>query len=304
MSSVVQVSENNEQIRPSKLKDYFTLAKANLSFMVVYSSLIGYYFAPNVTFTLKDALILAIGGSLITISANIINQILERESDKYMRRTQNRPLPGGRIGVQEAWTIVFVTGTLGVVGISFFFNFFAGMLGLLSLLLYGFAYTPMKKIHPIATFIGAIPGALPPLIGWVAATNSLFAWSDTGGWSLFLIQFFWQFPHFWAIAWLGYDDYLKAGIRMLPTTGGHKSKQAGLQSMYYCLTLIPVSMLPYATNLTGTTSLYLVIALGAAYFTASVLFYTRSDNSSAKGLMYSSFFYLPLSLLALLCDKI
>lgn len=305
MSSVVSISENiGTTEQPSKLKDYFTLMKANLSFLVVFSSLIGYYIAPGSIFQWKEALILAAGGSLITISANIINQILERESDKFMRRTANRPIPTGRVGVTEAWILVFGAGTLGVVSISYFFNFFAGMLGLLSLLLYGFAYTPMKKIHPIATFIGAIPGALPPLIGWVAATNGLVGWDHLGGWSLFLIQFFWQFPHFWAIAWLGYEDYVRAGIRMLPTTGGEKTRQAGLQSMYYCLTLLPVSMIPYAIGLTGELSLYIALALGTLYFVASVMFYTRSDNSSAKGLMYSSFLYLPLVLLALLYDKI
>jgi protoheme IX farnesyltransferase len=304
MDKAVHISEDTSPVKHTKLKDYFMLMKANLSFLVVFSSLIGYYMAPGTQFILKEAIILALGGSLITISANIINQILERESDKFMRRTANRPLPGGRIGTQEAWTLVFVYGTLGVVGISYFFNLYAGLLGLLSLLLYGFAYTPMKKIHPIATFIGAIPGALPPLIGWVAATNALWGWEHIGGWSLFLIQFFWQFPHFWAIAWLGYEDYLKAGIRMLPTTGGEKTKQAGLQSMYYCLTLLPVSMIPYAIQLSGKLSLYVAIGLGTAYFVAAVLFYTKSDNLSAKRLMYTSFFYLPLVLIALLFDKL
>ncbi|HLU18031.1 MAG TPA: heme o synthase [Edaphocola sp.] len=300
----MQISEEREAVKHSRLKDYFMLMKANLSFLVVFSSLIGYYLAPGTEFQWREALILAIGGSLITVSANIINQIIERDSDKYMRRTANRPLPGGRIGVGEAWTIVFITGTLGVVGISVFFNYYAGMLGLLSLLLYGFAYTPMKKIHPIATFIGAIPGALPPLIGWVAATNALWGFENMGGWSLFLIQFFWQFPHFWAIAWLGYDDYTRAGIRMLPTTGGRKTSQAGLQAMYYCLTLIPVSMLPYSIGLSGKLSLYIVIGLGALYFVSAVLFYTRCDNASAKRLMYSSIIYLPLVLMALLFDKL
>lgn len=299
------VIENIEQEkRNSRFKDYVMLAKVNLSFMVVFSSLIGYLIAPNSQFHWMDAIILAAGGTLITVGANIINQILERESDKFMRRTKNRPLPQGRIGTTEAWILVVVCGALGIGLISYFFNVYAGLLGFLSMLLYGFAYTPMKKIHPIATFIGAIPGALPPLIGWVAATNSLFGFENIGGWSLFLIQFFWQFPHFWAIAWLGYDDYLKAGIRMLPSSGGVKNRQAGLQSMYYSLTLIAVSMMPFAIGMTGDLSLYVCIGLGAGYFIASLMFYTRLDNSSAKGLMYTSFFYLPLVLLSLLFDKI
>ena len=303
MSTTVAITDDKNKTQPSKLKDYIQLTKANLSFMVVYSSLIGYLLAPHGNFTWVTALLLAIGGSLITISANIVNQILERESDKHMRRTQNRPLPDGRMKTSEAWVLVFVFGVIGVGTICYFFNFFAGMLGLLSLLLYGFAYTPMKKIHPIATFIGAIPGALPPLIGWVAASNSLSGLENAGGWALFLIQFFWQFPHFWAIAWVGYDDYLRAGIRMLPSHAG-KTKYTGLQCMYYSLTLIPISMIPYAIKLTGAFSMYVAVALGLAYFVASVMFYRRSDNSSAKGLMYTSFFYLPIVMLAFLYDKL
>lgn len=303
MSSTVAITDDKNKTQPSKLKDYIQLTKANLSFMVVYSSLIGYLLAPHGDFTWVTAVLLGIGGSLITISANIINQILERESDKHMRRTQKRPLPDGRMRTSEAWVLVLVFGVIGVGTICYFFNILAGMLGLISLLLYGFAYTPMKKIHPIATFIGAIPGALPPLIGWVAASNSLSGLENAGGWALFLIQFFWQFPHFWAIAWVGYDDYLKAGIRMLPSHAG-KTKYTGLQCMYYSLTLIPVSMIPYAIKLTGSFSMYVAVALGLAYFVASYMFYRRSDNSSAKGLMYTSFFYLPIVLLAFLYDKL
>ena len=278
------------------------LMKANLSFMVVFSSLIGYFLAPNPQFSLRTALLLGLGGSLITVSANIINQIIERESDKFMRRTMNRPLPGGRMQVPEAAFLVIITGIAGVAIIAKFFNVWAAILGLISLLLYGFAYTPLKKIHPIATFVGAIPGALPPLIGWVAATGELFGMSSLGGWSLFLIQFFWQFPHFWAIAWLGYEDYLKAGIRMLPHYV--KSKYTGLQCMYYSLTLIPLGMLPFVLKLSGVYSMIVATVLAFAYFVASYVFYKKGDNSSAKGLMYSSFFYLPIVLLALLFDKI
>lgn len=278
------------------------LMKANLSFMVVFSSLIGYLLAPDHQFSWKTALLLSLGGSLITISANIINQIIERESDKFMRRTMNRPLPGGRMQVPEAAFLVIITGFAGVAIIAKYFNVWAAVLGLISLLLYGFAYTPLKKIHPIATFVGAIPGALPPLIGWVAATGELFGAASLGGWALFLIQFFWQFPHFWAIAWLGYEDYLKAGIRMLPHYV--KTKYTGLQCMYYSITLIPVGMLPYVLNISGSFSMITALALALAYFIASYFFYKRGDNSSAKGLMYTSFFYLPIVLLALLFDKI
>ncbi|HTO17335.1 MAG TPA: heme o synthase [Edaphocola sp.] len=290
--------------KPSKLKDYFIMSKANLSFLVVFSSLIGYFIVPGSQFHWPDAIILGIGGSLTTISSNIINQIIERDSDKFMKRTKDRPLPQGRMGLKEAWILVFVTGIIGVVTISYFFNFFAGMLGLLSLLLYGFAYTPMKKKHQIATFIGAIPGAMPPLIGWVAATNSLSGPENYGAWALLLIQFFWQFPHFWAIAWLGYEDYDKAGIRLLPTKNGDKTKQAGMQCIYYTLTLIPVSILPNAIGLTGVVSMYIAVGLCLLYFGSALVFYLKGTNSSAKGLLYASIFYLPIVLLALLYDKI
>ncbi|WP_199724464.1 heme o synthase [Taibaiella sp. KBW10] len=303
MGIVVQITEQDKKARPSKLKDYLQLTKAKLSIMVVYSSIIGYLLAPHAGFTWHTAVLMAIGSSLITISANIINQILERESDKFMHRTQNRPLPDGRMKAPEAWVLVIIFGVLGVAIICYFFNFLAGMLGLLSLLLYGFAYTPMKKIHPISTFIGAIPGAFPPLIGWVAATGSLSGIENFGGWSLFLIQFFWQFPHFWAIAWVGYDDYLRAGIRMLPSHAG-KTKYTGLQCMYYSLTMIPLGMIPYAIHLSGTLSMWVAIIFGIIYFAASYMFYRRSDNSSAKGLMYTSFLYIPVVFLAFLYDKL
>ncbi|RYF82520.1 MAG: protoheme IX farnesyltransferase, partial [Chitinophagaceae bacterium] len=161
------------------------------------------------------------------------------------------------------------------------------------------AYTPMKKIHPIATFIGAIPGALPPLIGWVAATGNF----GVAGWALFLIQFFWQFPHFWAIAWVGYEDYLKAGIRMLPSREG-KTSFTGLQCIFYSLVLIPMAMLPNQLGLSGKTGMWICIAAALLYTFCSFIFYIKNDRKSAKRLMYSSFLYLPTVLLALLIDKI
>ncbi len=284
----------------AKFRDYIQLMKPNLSFMVVFSSVVGYLIVPGVQFLWKDVLILFTGGVLVTTGANIINQILERKSDRYMKRTMVRPLPDERMAVTEAWILCLLCAFSGFTILAYFFNISAALLSLLSLLLYGFAYTPMKKIHPIATFIGAIPGALPPLIGWVAATNSF---SGLGGWSLFLIQFFWQFPHFWAIAWVGYEDYLKAGIRMLPSREG-KTSFTGLQCIFYSLTLIPLAMLPYQIGLSGLTGTWVSVGVGLLYCFASFIFYIRNDKRSAKGLMYTSFIYLPTVLLALLIDKI
>lgn len=283
----------------AKIRDYAQLMKPNLSFMVVFSSVVGYLMAPGIQLVWKDVLLLFLGGMLVTNGANIINQILERYSDRMMKRTMLRPLPDERMTVTEAWLLCILSAAAGAGLLAYYFNLAAALLSLLSLVLYGFAYTPMKKIHPIATFIGAIPGALPPLIGWVAATGSL----GIGGWSLFLIQFFWQFPHFWAIAWVGYEDYLKAGIRMLPSREG-KTSFTGLQCIFYSLTLIPLAMLPHQLGLSGSTGMWVAIGCGLLYGFTSFIFYLRNDRTSAKRLMYSSFIYLPTVLLALLIDKL
>jgi protoheme IX farnesyltransferase len=283
----------------ARLKDYAQLLKPNLSFMVVFSSVVGYLLAPGISFAWKEVVILFSGGLLVTGGANAINQVLERYSDKLMKRTEQRPLPQERITTTEAWIFAFLTGFSGSLMLGFYFNWFAGGLGFISLLLYAFAYTPMKKIHPVAVFIGAIPGAFPPLIGWVAATGSI----GIGGWILFLIQFFWQFPHFWAIAWVGYEDYCKAGIFMLPSKEG-KTKFTGLQCMFYSLVLIPLVIMPRTIQLSGNIGMWMSMALGLLYFLASYNFFRKNDRKSAKIVMYTSFIYLPTVLLALLFDKL
>lgn len=283
----------------SRMRDYGQLLKPNLSFMVVFSSVVGYLLAPGVQFEWKEVSILFIGGMLVTGGANTINQILERNSDQLMKRTRLRPMPDGRMNAAEAWAFAALTGLSGSWLLAYFFNPLAGILSFVSLLLYAFAYTPMKKIHPIAVLIGAIPGALPPLIGWVAATGSL----GIGGWVLFLIQFFWQFPHFWAIAWVGFEDYTKAGIRMLPSREG-KTPFTGLQCMFYSIVLIPIAAMPKTIGLSGNIGMWVCMVAGALYFAASLAFFLKSDNKSAKRVMFTSFIYLPVVLLALLFDKI
>lgn len=287
----------------NKIKDYFQLVKPNLSFLVVFSSVIGYLLAPNAQFDWAQILLLFLGGALVTSGANVINQILERNSDKLMKRTAGRPLPDGRMAVSEAVVLSTVTSLAGFAIMYFGFNPLAALLSVISSVIYGFIYTPMKRIHPICILIGAIPGALPPLIGWTAATGTLSEVSDFGGWSLFLIQFFWQFPHLWAIAWVGYEDYQKAGIRMLPSREG-KTSFTGLQSMFYSITLIPLVLIPYALGMTGRLGMWLSVLLGFLYFMASFNFYLKNDKVSAKKLMYASFIYLPVVLIVLLFDKI
>lgn len=283
----------------ARFRDYSQLLKPNLSFMVVFSSVIGYLLAPGIPFDLTKVLLLFIGGILVTGGANTINQILEREGDKQMTRTMYRPIPDGRMSTGEAWAIAAIAGFGGAWILGYFFNPLAGILSFISLLLYGFAYTPMKRIHPIAVLIGAIPGAFPPLLGWVAATGSV---AGVGGWILFLIQFFWQFPHYWAIGWVGYDEYKKAGISMLPSQE-RTSKFTALQCMFYSLILIPIAVTPRVVEMTGNIGMFVMIGMGLMYFAASVAFYRKNDHASAKRVMFASFIYLPVVLLALLFDK-
>jgi protoheme IX farnesyltransferase len=287
-----------------RVRDYNQLLKPNLSGMVVFSSVIGYLMAPNVHFVWNDMSVwrqivtLFVGGMMVTGGANTINQILERDSDALMRRTRLRPMPDGRMGTTEAWIFAAVTGICGALLLAYYFNPKAGALSFFSLLLYAFAYTPMKKVHPVAVLIGAVPGALPPLIGWVAATGGF----EVGGWILFTLQFFWQFPHFWAIAWVAFDDYANAGIRMLPTKE-KETRFTGIQCMMYSLVLIPMAIVPHQIGLTGSIGMWICLLCGLMYFTASVFFYIKNDHKSARRVMFASFIYLPTILLALVIDK-
>lgn len=283
----------------SRVRDYSLLLKPNLSFMVVFSSVIGYLLAPDIHFDILPVIELFVGGMLVTGGANTLNQILERDIDGLMHRTQERPLPTGRMTPAEALVVAVSSGLSGSILITLAFNPLAGLLSMLSLGLYAFAYTPMKRVHPISVFIGAIPGAMPPLIGWTAATGGL----SLGGWVLFLIQFFWQFPHYWAIAWVCFEDYARAGLRMLPSHEG-KTKFTGLQCMFYSIVLIPLVVLPRMIGMSGNWGMYISIVCSVFYFIASMLFFKKNDRKSAKRVMFASFIYLPVVLLALYFDKL
>ena len=286
-----------------KLKDYAQLLKPNLSIMVVFSSVIGYLVAPGIALNWSKVLVLYIGGLLVTGAANTINQIIEHDGDKMMKRTMRRPIPDGRMSKSEAWFLACVAGLAGALILGTQFNALTGVLSLVSLLLYAFAYTPMKRVHPIAVLIGAVPGALPPLLGWVAATNSLSGSIAVGGWVLFLFQFFWQFPHYWAIGWVGYDEYQKAGISMLPSQE-RTSRFTGLQCMFYSIVLVPLAVVPRYLHMCNNWGMWIIMLGGVMYFLSSLNFYLKNDFKSAKQVMYTSFVYLPLVLLALYFCKI
>jgi protoheme IX farnesyltransferase len=281
-----------------KLKDYYQLMKFTLSFTLVFSSVVSYLLVPGVSFSIVSVLLLFAGGLLVTGSANAINQVSEKDTDAMMKRTSSRPVAAGRMSVDEAWTFALVTGVAGIFILGYWFNWTAAALSAFSLFLYGFIYTPLKKVHSIAVLVGAIPGALPCLIGWVAGADAFSA----GGWILFALQFFWQFPHFWAIAWVAYADYSKAGFRLLPSTGG-PTKYAAVQAILYSVILIPIGVMPYVFGMSGAVSLVIVAAANLFMLWQCIRLYREMDVKSARRVMFSSYIYLPVVLLALLADK-
>lgn len=236
---------------------------------------------------------------LITGSANAINQVVEKDTDALMKRTASRPVAAGRMSVDEGWTFALIAGTVGVLMMGYFFNWLSAGISAFSLFLYAFVYTPLKKKHSVAVLVGGIPGALPCLIGWVAGTDEL----SIGGWILFAIQFFWQFPHFWAIAWVAYNDYSRAGFKLLPDKGG-PTKYAAVQALLYSVILVPLGMLPWAWGMTGWVSLVIVGLANLFMIWQCVRLYREMDVKAARRVMFSSYIYLPVVLIALLGDKI
>lgn len=282
-----------------KLQDYKLLIKFNLSFMVVFSAVISYLLAPKVTeYNWKSIILFFIGGMLVTGSANAINQVVEKDTDAMMKRTANRPVASGRMSVTEGWTFAIISGIAGVL-MLWHFNFLTAALAAFSLFLYSFIYTPLKKVSSISVLVGAIPGALPCLIGWAAGNDDLSA----GGWALFAIQFFWQFPHFWAIAWIAHKDYSAAGFKLLPSQSG-PTKYSAIQAIIYSLLLLPVGIFPYILGMSGIVSLIIVSIANGLMITQCVRLYKDMTVQAARRVMFSSYIYLPIVLLALLIDKI
>ncbi|WP_326995856.1 heme o synthase [Chitinophaga sp. 212800010-3] len=284
----------------SKVKDYSQLMKFNLTFMVVFSSVVGYLLVPGVEFkqNLIQVLLLFAGGLLVSGSANTINQVWEKQTDKLMARTAVRPLPAGRMNDGEAIALAIITGVAGILIMGYCFNWLSAMLSLISLVLYGFVYTPWKKWNSLAVLAGAFPGAMPPLIGWAAGAGNL----GEGGWSLFAIQFLWQFPHFWAIAWIAYKDYNRAGFKMLPGNG-EPNKYTALQAAMYTLLLIPAGVAPYLLKITGSISAIIAVLAGVFFLFRAINLYRKNDVPAARKLMFGSYIYLTIVQLAQLLDK-
>jgi heme o synthase len=290
----------------SKIKDYLQLVKLSLSIMVVFSSVISYLLAPKIVeYDWWMILLLFAGGMLVTGSANAINQVVEKDTDALMKRTATRPVAAGRMSVQEGWAFAILAGATGVFILGNYFNWLAAGLAALSLFLYAFIYTPLKKVNSIAVLMGAIPGALPCLIGWAAGDDQL----STGGWVLFVIQFFWQFPHFWAIAWIAHADYTRVGFKLLPSDKG-PTKFTALQTVIYSLLLLPVTLTPYFigmceySSVAGLIGLILIVLANVFMLMRSIGLYLKMNVPSARKVMFGSYMYLPVVLLALLMSKI
>jgi heme o synthase len=286
------------QVLMVKARAYFQLLKFRLSLTVAFSSAIGYMLGAH-ELSWSRALLVMLGGLLVTGSANIINQVHERELDKLMTRTANRPLPTGVLSPAEAWVFCVLLGVAGLSLLWYCFNPLTAGLSLLSLILYVFVYTPLKTISPICVAVGAIPGGLPPLIGWVAATGYI----GVEAWVLFGIQFMWQFPHFWAIAWVADDDYKRAGFKMLPTPGNRDMRTA-FQIMTYTLLLIPLSLLPLEFNISGRISALVAVVAGILFLLLTVQLMRTQSRKAALRIMFASFLYLPIVQIALVLDKI
>lgn len=299
MAKAATISLNPYALLSLKIKDYATLAKLRLSLLVVFSAVIGYLFASPAVITFSHIMWLILGGTLVTGASNAINQIIEKDIDKLMARTQSRPMAAERMNMLEAILAAGVMGISGILVLTYFFNPTAGVLSAISLLSYAFVYTPLKRISPIAVFVGAIPGALPPMIGYVCATGSI----DFVAVVLFSIQFLWQFPHFWAIAWIQYDDYKKAGIMLLPSASG-KTRASAIQNVVYCGMLLVVSMIPYFFNWIGLIGNLFIVGVGVVFIWMAWNHYRKCDDKTARILMFGSFLYLPVMQLALVVGKI
>lgn len=269
-----------------KIKSYLVFTKFRLSALVVLSALSGYLF--NGGTSGWEIFLLMVGGTLVTAASNGSNQIWERDLDVLMKRTAGRPLPQGEMSVSEGAIIVTFCLTVGSF-MLYQINAYSALLGLSAFISYVFFYTPMKRVSPWAVFVGAFPGAIPPMLGAIAASGEF---SFVPG-ILFFVQFVWQFPHFWAIAWVSFDDYKAGGFSLLPSKDG-RTKSSAFQIMIYSFLLIPFSLMPWILGWTGIISLILASALGAAFFIYSYKLYLSSDTKDARKLMFASFFYLPL----------
>lgn len=280
------------------MADFGLLVKFKLSIMVLFSALMAYAIAGAGQVNWVGFTLLAIGGFLVTGASNALNEVLERDYDRLMPRTANRPVATGRMSVSNA---VLLAGMMALFGVSILslFNPLTGFLGMLSLISYAFIYTPLKRSTPLAVAVGAVPGALPLVIGCTAWDGVL----TPTALMLFGIQFLWQFPHYWAIAWLADEDYKRAGFFMLPSRNGEKDSTTGFLSFLFCVAMLANAILGYWLGFSGLFATIALLGLNAFFAWRSWQLYRTCTREAARQQMFASFLHLPLSLIVLLIDK-
>jgi heme o synthase len=274
-----------------KIEDFKLLVKFRLSLFVVFSAILAFMVSAKGVFTGLELVVLGFGGFLITGAANVLNEVLEKDYDKLMRRTMDRPLPAARFNSSNA---VLLAGFMILVGVVLLalFNPLTALLGVVAIIVYAFVYTPMKRYSTLAVPVGGIAGALPVLIGSVAHSGYITPIAAI----LFGIQFMWQFPHFWAIGWLGFHDYKRAGFKFIPELNGEPDPAIGIQSLIYAWLTIPLFLVSYYIGFLGLSAVIICVLLSIAYGIFGFYLYKNRDHRSAKILMFSSFFYLPIIL--------
>ncbi len=285
--------------KASFFQNFLEITKVRLSISVLFSSIAGYFLGADVVDYI-ELILLCVGGYSMVGASNVYNQIIERDLDALMKRTENRPIPSGRMSVKTAFIIAVVLTLIGIVSL-YIINPITSMFGAVCIFMYVSLYTPLKTKTPLSVFVGAFPGAIPFMLGWVAATNDFGIEPGT----LFMIQFFWQFPHFWAIAWFLYDDYEKAGFFMLPN--GKRDKSTALQAILYTLWTVLASLIPvfgvtgklYLTPFSGV----LMGLIGMAFLYFAIRLYKLKTNKVAKQFMLASVSYITLLQIVYVADK-
>lgn len=285
-----------DSTKQTLFKKLLVFTKFRLSFLVVISALTGYLFAGGSDYI--EIAFLMVGGSFVTAASNGANQIWEKDIDKLMARTKNRPLALGTMSLRFAYSIVILLLIIGSF-LLLLINLKCMLLGIAAFVSYVFIYTPMKSKSAWAVFIGAFPGAIPPFLGAIAATDAFGFLPGV----LFFVQFTWQFPHFWAIAWVSHEDYKKAGYHLLPSSLG-KSKQSAFQILIYSLALIPFSLIPWILDWTGNTTFVIAALLGTLFFIYAYKLFLSQEDADARKLMFASFVYLPIIQFTYVLDKV
>lgn len=299
MSRPTQAKTRTGEHAPSLAGEWLVLIRPRIATLVVLAAFVGGLLAAGPAADLGRVLEAALWIGCVAASSSVFNQVLERETDAYMERTRTRPLVTGTLRVRDAIFFGAFLSAVGTIGLAQRFSMIAALLGLGTIFAYALVYTPLKRVSTLNTAVGALPGAMPPLLGYAAISGEVHSWA----WYLFAVLFAWQFPHFMAIAWLYRKDYARAGMKMLPALPDSEGL-AGRQAVVYGLFLVPVSLLPVLRGEAGTLFVVGALVLGLAYLAASVAFALREDERRARVLLVTSLIYLPVLFAVILIDPV